>query len=182
VTSHDEHVCQAPLKSQAFDEYPAWMALVGYGLSASIYLAGAYLLSGFGRLAWVLYLGYCAVVEIAVLRRSCVHCYYYGKVCGLGRGRICALVFRRGNPEAFVQRQASVREIVPDLLVAAIPLVAGVVLLLRRFSWPVLFATVSILLLASAGNALVRGSLACRHCAQREIGCPADRLFNRQGT
>jgi hypothetical protein len=26
----------------------------------------------------------------------------------------------------------------------------------------------------------VRGQLACRYCKQREIGCPAAQLFNKQ--
>ena len=72
------------MEPKVFDSFPAWMALVGLGVAVAIYVLGAYILSGFGLLAWVLYLGYCALVELAILRKSCVHCYYYGKVCGLG--------------------------------------------------------------------------------------------------
>jgi hypothetical protein len=32
------------------------------------------------------------------------------------------------------------------------------------------------------GNAVVRSQLACRYCRQREIGCPAQRLFERTKT
>ena len=171
---------EAPTKPKVFDNYPAWMALIGLSVAVAIYLLGAYILSGFGMLAWVLYLGYCAFVELAVLRGSCVHCYYYGKVCGLARGRLCSLLFKRGDPRKFLQREVSVLDIVPDMLVPAIPLVGGVVLLLRRFNVVVLLAMLLMLLLASVGTAWVRGSLACRHCAQRELGCPAQKLFNKQ--
>jgi hypothetical protein len=35
-------------------------------------------------------------------------------------------------------------------------------------------------LLTFIGNGLVRGSLACKYCKQREIGCPAEQLFNKK--
>jgi len=34
-----------------------------------------------------------------------------------------------------------------------------------------------LLLLATAGKGAVRSSLACKRCRQRELGCPAERLF-----
>ena len=39
---------------------------------------------------------------------------------------------------------------------------------------------IALLLLGFLGNALVRGHLACRYCRQREIGCPAERLFDKR--
>ncbi|MBM3471115.1 MAG: hypothetical protein FJX73_10065 [Armatimonadetes bacterium] len=166
--------------SQTFDRFPLWMGLVGIGVSVATYILGAYILFGFGMAASILYIGYCAAIEISVLRGSCVHCYYYGKVCGLARGRICSLFFRRGSPEKFLERRVSIRTIIPDLLVAAVPLIGGVGLLVMRFNWMLLISMLLIVLLATAGNALVRGSLACRHCAQRDLGCPAERFFVRQ--
>jgi len=35
-------------------------------------------------------------------------------------------------------------------------------------------------LLFSVGNSYVRGSLACKFCRQRQLGCPAEKMF-RQG-
>jgi hypothetical protein len=153
------------------------MALVGVAVAACTYLLGAFILSGFGIVASFLYLGYCAFVELSILRKSCVHCCYYGEVCGLGRGRLCSLLFEQGSPESGLDRDISARDLVPDILVSAIPLLGGIVLLVGGMSWPVLVAMVMILLLASAGNALVRGRIACRHCAQGGLGCPADGLL-----
>lgn len=167
------------MEPRPFDVYPVRMAFAGVSVTAATYVLGAYVLSGFGVLAWVLYLGYCGIVEASVLRGSCVHCHYYGKLCGLGRGKLCSLLFKRGDPHKFIQRETSVRDILPDLLVPAIPVVGGGALLLRQFDWTVLLAMLLILLLASVGNAYVRGALACRHCAQRELGCPAYELFNK---
>jgi hypothetical protein len=168
------------VEPRPFDSFPAGIALAGVSVSVAIYVLGAYILSGLGVLACVLYLGYCGFVELSVLRGSCIHCYYYGKVCGLGRGKLCALIFPRGDPQTFIQRKVSFRDILPDLLVPVIPLAGGMLLLVRDFMRVVLLAMLAVLLLGSAGTAIVRGSLACRHCAQRVLGCPAQELFSRQ--
>ncbi len=68
---------------------------------------------------------------------------------------------------------------VPDLMVSLIPIVAGVILLVIDFNWLILAMVLLLLLLSSLGNGLIRGSLACKYCRQREIGCPAEQLFNR---
>lgn len=119
-------------------------------------------------------------VELSVLRRSCRHCYYYGTLCAFGRGRLCSVLFRPGDPQRFVEREPCVRDILPDLLVPAIPVIGGVVLLMREFDWVLLLAVLATVLLATVGAGMVRGLLACPDCAQRELGCPAEQLFNRQ--
>jgi hypothetical protein len=53
------------------------------------------------------------------------------------------------------------------------------VLLIIDFNWVILVMILLLLLLTTVGNAIIRGSLACRHCVQREIGCPAEQLFKR---
>ena len=168
------------MASEVHHRYPLWMVLVALGVNLSTCLLGAFILSGFGAPAVVLYLALCVFCEFSCLRGSCVNCCYYGKVCGLGRGKVCSLLFRRGDPEKFAKREVSVRDMVPEMLVSVLPLLAGIIILVRHFRWSVLLAMLLIVLLASAGNAFVRGSLACKHCAQRLLGCPAERLFNRR--
>jgi len=34
--------------------------------------------------------------------------------------------------------------------------------------------------LATQGNYLVRSRIACKYCKQRELGCPAEKLFRKQ--
>jgi hypothetical protein len=38
---------------------------------------------------------------------------------------------------------------------------------------------IMLVLLSTIGNSFVRGSLACRYCKQRDLGCPAEQLFNK---
>jgi len=40
---------------------------------------------------------------------------------------------------------------------------------------------VALVMLSFVGNAVIRGSFACKYCRQREIGCPASRLFAGKG-
>jgi len=72
------------------------------------------------------------------------------------------------------------KDLLPDMLVAIIPLIIGIVMLIINFNWILLFIVILLFLLVSKGNELVRGSLACKYCKQREIDCPADKMFNKE--
>lgn len=67
----------------------------------------------------------------------------------------------------------------PDFLVSLIPLGVGITMLIRSFSWPVLLLIVTLAFLGSVGTGLVRSRLACNYCKQRELGCPAEQLFDK---
>ncbi len=67
---------------------------------------------------------------------------------------------------------------VPDLLAFIIPLLAGIILILQKFTWVIPVLVAALFLLSFPGTAYVRTKLACRYCKQREIGCPAERLFD----
>ena len=165
-------------ETQTYENFPAWIPAVCTLLTMSIYAIGAIILGRFGILWAGLYLAYCLWIEFRVLKESCVDCTYYGKRCGLGRGRLCALLFREGDPSRFAEKNATWAAMVPDFLVPLIPLVGGVILLLTRgFSWSLVILLVLLVVLYFGGNAVARGALACRYCRQRELGCPAEKLF-----
>jgi hypothetical protein len=168
------------MEARPYERFPTWIVLVSSGVSIAIYALGAAILGGLSIYVSVLYVLYCAWVEAGVLRGSCVHCYYYGKLCGLGKGKLCAWLFRKGDPQRFVERSVSWRDVVPDMLVLAFPVAGGIILLVRQFAWPVLAMLVVLAVLSLAGNALIRGSLTCKYCKQRELGCPAQTLFGGQ--
>jgi hypothetical protein len=119
-------------------------------------------------------------IELRILQESCVNCYYYGKVCGLGRGKLCALFFKQGNPQEFAKREISWKSVLPDFMVLILPLVGGIIFLVMDFSWLILALMMILVVLSLGGNALMRGALACKYCKQRELGCPAERLFSRR--
>jgi hypothetical protein len=160
------------------ENYPLWMVFIANLLSLLIYGIGAFILYLSGIIWAIVYVIFIIIFEFRLISRHCTHCYYYGKTCAFGKGRLSSLVFPRGNPEKFSRMEITWKDIVPDFLTFIIPVLAGVLLLVREFSWTILTLTVALLLLGFAGNALVRVRLACRYCKQREIGCPAERLFN----
>lgn len=163
--------------TKTYESFPLGAVILCYLVTLLTYAVGAYVLAGFGVLVSILYLSYCLWMEVRVLRASCVNCYYYGKLCAFGRGRLCSLLFKRGDPQRFVERKASWTDVLPDFLVAIIPILGGIILLIRDFSWPLLATLVILVLLYFGGSAVIRGSFACKYCKQREIGCPAQELF-----
>ncbi|MHC4556214.1 MAG: hypothetical protein ACYTFW_03265 [Planctomycetota bacterium] len=166
---------------QSYENFPIWVPLLSCALSLSIYILGAYIFSLLGILFTVLYLLFCLWVELRILKYSCVNCYYYGKTCGLGRGKLCALFFKKGNPEEFTKKEFSWKDLIPDFMVLIFPLVGGIIILIRDFTWLILVLMVILAILSLAGNAFIRGSLACKYCKQKELtGCPAEQLFNKQ--
>jgi hypothetical protein len=165
----------------SLEAYPVSTVLVSNLVPVLIYAIGIYLLLQSGLLWVAAYLVFVLILEYRLLSRHCVDCYYYGKCCAFGKGSLSARFFRRGRPERFSGMTISWKDIVPDFLVFIIPVIAGILILVQGFSWTVLALVIALLLLGFLGNALVRGKLACRYCRQREIGCPAQALFDKKG-
>lgn len=165
---------------KAFENYPCGTVIVSNLVSVGTYLAGGYIIYQFGIVWLTAYLLYVLFLEVRLMKKSCVNCYYYGKVCAFGRGKISSLLFKKGDLSKFGKRKITWKDVLPDFLVSMVPVLAGIGLLVVNFSWLVLSAVVVLVVLTSAGNGFVRGSLACKFCKQRELGCPAEKLFNKK--
>ena len=165
---------------RSYESYPTRMVAVSLLVTCTIYASGALVLSGFGPVMTVSYLLFLVWTEVRVMRLSCVDCWYYGKRCAFGRGKLASLLFRKGDPGRFAAKPVTWVQLLPDMLVPLLPLVGGIILLSRDFQlWR---AALLVLLLAGAsyGNYFVRSSIACRFCKQRELGCPAEKFFGKQ--
>jgi len=166
-------------KNEAYENFPFWIPFLAWSLSLAIYVLGSYIL---GILYFPLAIGfifYCLWIEIRILKVSCVNCYYYGKHCGLGRGKLCSLLFKKGDPERFIEKDICWKDLIPDFMVLIFPLIGGIIGLVRDFSLLILVLMVVLVMLSMGGNAMIRGSLACKYCKQKELGCPAEQLFNK---
>jgi hypothetical protein len=164
---------------KTYENYPCWIMLISNFVSIAIYLIGAFIISQIGLIWLGAYLLYILGLEIRLMRRSCVNCYYYGKYCAFGKGKLSSLFFKKGNPHKFIKDKITWKDILPDFLVSIIPLIVGVILLILNFNWLFLILIVLLVTLTFAGNGFIRGSLACKYCKQREIGCSAEQLFNK---
>lgn len=163
-----------------YEQYPPFIVILSNLVPILIYLIGAYILFQSGILWAIGYLLVVVLLEFRLLGKHCVDCYYYGRTCAFGKGRLSSLFFKKGQPERFNQKTITAKDLIPDFLVFIVPVLAGILLLVQKFSWIILGSVVALLLLGFAGNALVRGQLACRYCRQKEIGCPAQQMFDKK--
>lgn len=160
-----------------YDNYPLWIPLLSALLSLAIYTIGAFILSGFGLIAVLPYILFCLWAEYRVLIKSCRYCYYYGKLCGTGKGKIVPLFFKKGDPKIFPERDIGWKDLIPDFLVFLIPLLGGIIYIFFHFSFLTLALIAALAILALPGTGFMRSCLLCPNCKQRELGCPAEKLF-----
>jgi hypothetical protein len=165
--------------SKTYDNFPFWIVALSNLASFLIYVSGFMIIIRLGWIAAGLYLVFLLAFEYRLISRHCVNCYYWGKTCGFGKGRISSMFFKKGNPAKFCSNEMSWKDMIPDLLISLVPLIAGIVLMIIRFDFILLFAAIIIILLTTFGNGFIRGNLTCRYCKQREEGCPAEKLFKK---
>jgi hypothetical protein len=167
------------MTASSFENFPRRMVAISNMVGLAVYAIGLYLMVRLGIVWGVLYAAYCFWMEVRVLSKSCRGCYYYGKRCGFGKGIVCSWFFKRETEKTLSTKRITWLDIVPDFMVSLVPLVGGIILLVRSFSWPVLSLMIALVLLGSVGTGFVRGQIACKYCKQRELGCPAEKLFGK---
>jgi hypothetical protein len=166
--------------AEKYDNYPFWIVLLSNSQSLLIYGLGFLIMLKLGWFPALAYLAFVLILEIRIIKNHCVDCYYWGKICGFGKGKISALLFKKGDMSNFCSYEMTWKDMIPDLLVSLIPFITGVVLLFIDFELLILIFILLLFALTTFGNGFIRGNLTCKYCKQRELGCPADRLFNKQ--
>jgi len=120
--------------------------------------------------AWI-YLGATIIMIFVVLRKLvCTNCYYYGKQCALGWGKLSALFFSQGSIDQFSTCVGIKAAPITYGLLTLIPLVFCIVALVQEVT--VLKVVVLVLLLAvSVYSGAISRKMACTNCKMRLI-CP----------
>lgn len=165
--------------SNKYEIYPIWIVFLSNLTSLSIYALGFFILMKLGWVAPAIYMVLVFILEYRLIRNHCVNCFYWGKTCGFGKGRISSLFFKRGDISKFCNLKMTWRDMIPDLLVALIPITVGIFLLVFNFDVVILIAILLLIVLTTSGNGFIRRHLTCKFCKQRDLGCPAERLFNK---
>jgi len=165
---------------KVFENYPLWIVFITVLQNLIIYAAGAYLLFKIWLIWGIIYILYILFLEIYTRKEGCVSCCYYNKRCAFGRGKIAGLLFKKEDPQKFCKKQVTFLKLIPHILVFLIPVVAGVFLLIQSFNWIILILTLIPVFSWFVGNQLVYGKLACPHCAQGRICCPANAFFGKK--
>jgi hypothetical protein len=166
--------------SRTYENYPVWIVTLSTLVSFTIYFLGFMIAYRLGWIYSLMYLCFILYLELRLLKSHCTDCYYWGKTCGFGKGRISSLFFKKGDGAGFCNTEFSWKDMIPDLLVSLIPLIIGIVLLIIKFDVLILIGLILLIGLTTAGNGFIRGTLTCRFCKQREFGCPAEKLFNKE--
>lgn len=166
-------------KETYFENYPFWIIIISNLVTILIYLIGAIIIYQIGLIWLILFLIIIAILEFRLIKGHCTDCYYYGKTCAFGKGKICSIFFKKGDSKNFCKMQITWKDIMPDFMVSLIPAIIGIVLLIKEFSWFLLSLVIILFILSFAGNGFVRGNLACKYCKQKKIGCPAQKLFEK---
>lgn len=120
--------------------------------------------------AW-LYLAAALIMIYVVLRKLvCTNCYYYGKRCALGWGKISALFFSQGSIDEFGTCAGIKAAPITYGLLTLIPLVLCIIALLQAVT--IFKVVVLVLLLAvSVYSGAISRKVACTNCKMRLI-CP----------
>jgi amino acid transporter len=164
---------------KVYENYPVRIIILSNTVSILIYLLGFMITLSLSWVAAILYSVFILFQEYKLVCKQCVNCYYWGKSCAFGKGRLSSVICKRGDISKFSEKIFKWEDLIPDLLVSLIPLITALVLLIIKFNLLLLLSMIFLIALTTIGNSYVRGKLACKYCKQREIGCPAEQLFNK---
>jgi small-conductance mechanosensitive channel len=164
-----------------YNNYPLWIVILANILMLAAYVAGAYIMFALSLITGILYVAYLVLLEVYFLKEGCIHCCYYGKLCAFGKGAVAAIFFKEGDPKKFCERELGFKDFIPQVLVVLIPLIVGIALLISRgFNLLILTAMIYPVFSWFAVNSILYGKLACLHCKQGSICCPALKFFTKE--
>ena len=167
-------------KPKIYESYPLWIIILANILLLAVYVAGAYIMFKLNIITGILYIVYLVFLERHFFKEGCIHCCYYGKSCAFGKGNIAAMFFKKGDPKKFCERELGFKDFIPQVLVILIPLIVGIALLISRgFDLLILIAIIYPIFSWFAVNPILYGKLACLHCKQGSICCPALKFFTK---
>ncbi|UCD02772.1 MAG: hypothetical protein JSV63_03240 [Candidatus Aenigmatarchaeota archaeon] len=163
---------------EAYESYPV-RTLILYNVIFIInYAAGIYILSQLWIWLGLLFILYILFLEWIVYREGCSCCYYYGKRCFSGRGKLAPKFVKRDDPKKFCEKEVTAKNLMPQILALVFPVAGGAILLYLSFSWLIVGLMLIPVLIWFFGNPLIYGNIACPHCKQGRICCPANDFFS----
>jgi len=165
--------------SKRCENYSIGTVMLSNFVSLGIYGLGFLIMFKLNLVLSLLYILYILALEYRLIRYHCTNCFYYGKMCGFGKGIVSSWFFKKGDNSKFCAKSITWRDMIPDILVSLIPFVTGIILMLIKFDCIILIALLLLLAFTTIVNGYIRGTLTCRHCKQKELGCPADMLFTK---
>lgn len=167
------------LYEKGFEEYPITIE-IGQNLFFLIYFGIGFIgllpLKIFGiSLISLLYMIFLVIMLLFVLRKNlCTNCYYYGKRCSTGWGKLSSLMFKEksGNYKLGIKLAG-----ITWGLATLIPIVGIIISLILKFTMHRLVLLGLFILLTPLNFILHKNS--CKRCKMRDI-CPASMLKEKE--
>lgn len=154
-----------------YENYPASRILMFQFTGILSYTIGFFIIvHTFSNLYAIVYLILCFFANLSVMIGSCTRCYYYGKWCGTGLGKISAK-FQRKDPTRFGQTKTANIELGLNALTIAIPLFILLVKFISIPSIKVFIILVALVLSGLLRLVLIKALILCSNCAQGNIKC-----------
>ncbi len=151
------------------ESYPGWVIVIRWIILGTIFTLGVYILWGINEVLGLFYVIYSLAALTLVLPLSrCASCFYHGRACNTGWGRVAAYLFPKGDESKYVENYGY--SILLHLL-WLIPLLGGLLQLARSRSLLALCILAAYLFLLLVEKIVLK-KLACVRCHQREF-CPA---------
>lgn len=121
-------------------------------------------------LAWI-YLAFALIMVYIVLRKLvCTNCYYYDKWCGLGWGKLSALLFKKGRIEDFNKSVGLKIAPLTYGVIMMIPIVLIIISIVQVYSIYKVGVLILLLLISFYSGGISRKK-ACVRCKMR-LSCP----------
>lgn len=159
-------------KENKLENYPIKIVCVSTTLTIISYLLGTFVLYVFHPVLGILFLLLAVSTIIVSMKLRCTYCYYLGKYCNFGLGKLAAIIFKKRDPTEF----KNPRKVIPTAILSfgtmLVPVIAGIGLVLFDFSLINLGLLLMYILFGILPNFFVRGSF-CDKCMQGQLGCPS---------
>lgn len=156
---------------QGLEEYPKSGIILG-NLVMVLWIASGTIACWFLHplIAWI-YLALAIIMVGIVLRKLvCTNCYYYGRWCSMGWGKLSALMFKQGNTEDFGTGIGLKLAPITYGLLMLIPIICVVISMVQGFTVSKVIVLV-LLLLVSFYSAFISRKKSCTNCKMKLI-CP----------
>lgn len=154
------------------ENYPIKIVCVSAILTIISYLLGTLVWYVLNPVLGFLFLLLAASTLIISMKLRCTNCYYLGKYCNFGLGKLAAILFKKGDLNEF----SNPKKVIPTAILSfgtmLLPIIAGIGLILFDFSLMNLGLLIIYILFGILPNFFVRGNF-CDKCMQGQLGCPS---------
>ncbi len=167
-------------KDQRLENYPIKIVCVSASLTILSYALGSIILYVLHPLLGIIFLLLAISTIIISMKLRCTHCYYLGKYCNIGLGKLAAIFFKKGESSEFKNPTKVIITAIFSFGTMVLPIVAGIMLILLDFSILNIGLFLGYILFGILPNFFLRGNF-CDKCIQGQLGCPSyDQMIKRR--